>query len=635
MDIATASLLDEGTAAAEAMAMFHRLQAKKSAGGAGERVPASAAAAFRRRSTCCAAAPSRSTSALEIGDPAAVLRRARCRGAFGLLLQYPDDARVDCAISRPIIERAHAAGVLVAVATDLLALDAHHAARRDGRRRRRRQLAAVRRAARLRRAARGVFRDARGVRAAGAGPDHRPVGRRARPPGLPDGAADARAAHPAREGDVEHLHRAGAAGQHGGDVRGLSRPGRACARSPSRVHDAARARRARADGARLSSDQRAPTSTRCGSRARDDAAVRKRGAKPRASTSATTRQGIGIALDETVSDGDAQDIVDVFAEAAGKASPAASIGAGSRRRRSRRRCSRSSEYLTHPVFNSHHSETQMMRYIRRLERKDVGLDTSMIPLGSCTMKLNAASEMMPVTWPEFARDASVRAGGAGEGYAQIFRELEAALCRDHRLRRRLAAAELRRAGRVRRPDDDPRLSPRPRRCAPRRRADPVVGARHQSGERGDGRPEGRRRRVRQPTATSTSPTCARKAQQHRDALAALMVTYPSTHGVFEEEHPRDLRDRARARRPGLHGRREHERAGRADQPGGDRRRRLPPEPAQDVRDSARRRRSRHGADRRGEAPRAVSARPSGRRASAARRRFRPSRRRRGAARASC
>ena len=98
---------------------------------------------------------------------------------------------------------------------------------------------------------------------------------------------------------------------------------------------------------------------------------------------------------------------------------------------------------------------------------------------------------------------------------------------------------------------------------------------------------------------------------------------------------RDLRHRARAWRPGVHGRREHERAGRADEPGGDRRRRLPPEPAQDVRHSARRRRPRHGPDRRGEASRAVPARPSGRAASAATRRSQRSRRRHGAAPASC
>ena len=63
---------------------------------------------------------------------------------------------------------------------------------------------------------------------------------------------------------------------------------------------------------------------------------------------------------------------------------------------------RTTDYLTHPVFSQHHSELDMMRYLKRLERKDIGLDTSMIPLGSCTMKLNAAVEMEAVTWPEFS-----------------------------------------------------------------------------------------------------------------------------------------------------------------------------------------------------------------------------------------
>ena len=70
---------------------------------------------------------------------------------------------------------------------------------------------------------------------------------------------------------------------------------------------------------------------------------------------------------------------------------------------------RTSAFLTHPVFNRYHSETEMLRYLRRLADKDVALDRSMIPLGSCTMKLNATSEMIPVTWREFARPASVRA----------------------------------------------------------------------------------------------------------------------------------------------------------------------------------------------------------------------------------
>src|SRR5690606_20563364 len=64
---------------------------------------------------------------------------------------------------------------------------------------------------------------------------------------------------------------------------------------------------------------------------------------------------------------------------------------------------RESTYLEHPVFNTHHSETEMLRYMRRLESRDLSLTTSMIPLGSCTMKLNATSEMIPITWPEFNR----------------------------------------------------------------------------------------------------------------------------------------------------------------------------------------------------------------------------------------
>ena len=70
----------------------------------------------------------------------------------------------------------------------------------------------------------------------------------------------------------------------------------------------------------------------------------------------------------------------------------------------------------------------MMRYIRSLERKDVGLDTSMIPLGSCTMKLNAAAEMLPVTWPEFSRMHPFAPADQAQGYAEVFRDLEAALC---------------------------------------------------------------------------------------------------------------------------------------------------------------------------------------------------------------
>ncbi len=85
---------------------------------------------------------------------------------------------------------------------------------------------------------------------------------------------------------------------------------------------------------------------------------------------------------------------------------------------------RRSAILTHPVFNSHHSETEMLRYLRRLMGKDIALDQAMIPLGSCTMKLNAAAEMMPVTWPEFANIHPFAPLDQAEGYRMLFQQLE-------------------------------------------------------------------------------------------------------------------------------------------------------------------------------------------------------------------
>ena len=223
---------------------------------------------------------------------------------------------------------------------------------------------------------------------------------------------------------------------------------------------------------------------------------------------------VGISLDETVTEEDVATIVAVFARWRN----------GRRRhwrwRAARRRClralERSTPFLTHPVFNTHHSETQMMRYIKGLERKDVGLDTSMIPLGSCTMKLNAASEMIPVSWPEFSRMHPFAPASQVAGYAEIFAALGIGALHDHRLRGRLAAAELRRPGRVRRADDDPGLPPRPRRLPPRRRAHSVVGARHQPGQRDHGRAQGRGGGVRQQRQRGSRGSAeARRAAQGR------------------------------------------------------------------------------------------------------------------------
>ena len=120
---------------------------------------------------------------------------------------------------------------------------------------------------------------------------------------------------------------------------------------------------------------------------------------------------VGISLNETVDTRDLRDIVNVFAAAVGKRRAESVAGsplvAGSLQASGDDgippALRRTTTFMTHPVFNAHRSETEMMRCIRRLERKDIGLDTSMIPLGSCTMKLNSATEMLPVTWEHFSR----------------------------------------------------------------------------------------------------------------------------------------------------------------------------------------------------------------------------------------
>ena len=134
---------------------------------------------------------------------------------------------------------------------------------------------------------------------------------------------------------------------------------------------------------------------------------------------------IGIALDETTTLHDVRAIAAVLAEAAGK--PAPPIAKAEPARELPGALARQSPFMTHPVFSAHRSETKMMRYLKSLERKDVGLDRSMIPLGSCTMKLNAASEMIPVTWPEFSAVHPFAPLEQVQGYAEIISELEQAL----------------------------------------------------------------------------------------------------------------------------------------------------------------------------------------------------------------
>jgi glycine dehydrogenase len=234
---------------------------------------------------------------------------------------------------------------------------------------------------------------------------------------------------------------------------------------------------------------------------------------------------IGISLDETTTTEDLVDVARLFGATLPAPSGSATIAGG---------LARTSDYLTHPVFNTHHSETEMMRYIRRLERKDIGLDTSMIPLGSCTMKLNAAAEMLPVTWPEFSRMHPFAPAQQAQGYAEVTRDLESALCRVTGL---------------------DAVSLQPNSGAQGEFAGLMtIRAYH----RDRGQPQ--RTVVLIPSsAHGTNPASASmaglrvvvvacdtqgyivledlraKATQHRDTLAALMVTYPSTYGVFEED----------------------------------------------------------------------------------------------------
>ena len=127
---------------------------------------------------------------------------------------------------------------------------------------------------------------------------------------------------------------------------------------------------------------------------------------------------LGINLDETTTRADVQALWQVFAQP-GQALPGAALFEQNIEPMIPPALRRTSPYLQHPVFNSHHSETEMLRYIRKLSDKDLALDRSMIPLGSCTMKLNATSEMVPITWPEFANIHPFCPADQRAGYALL------------------------------------------------------------------------------------------------------------------------------------------------------------------------------------------------------------------------
>ncbi|MFT7604820.1 MAG: glycine dehydrogenase, partial [Saprospiraceae bacterium] len=138
-----------------------------------------------------------------------------------------------------------------------------------------------------------------------------------------------------------------------------------------------------------------------------------------------TKNTIQVTIDETVLDSDLLDLINIFAKANGKKTVTTFTIPNGLKMPAKLR--RTSEYLTHPIFNSHHTETKMMRYIKQLENKDLSLTHSMIPLGSCTMKLNAATQLIPVSWEEFANIHPFAPVTQAKGYKKIFDELEAYL----------------------------------------------------------------------------------------------------------------------------------------------------------------------------------------------------------------
>jgi glycine dehydrogenase len=244
-------------------------------------------------------------------------------------------------------------------------------------------------------------------------------------------------------------------------------------------------------------------------------------------------QHIGISIDETTTQKDVLDIVYIFAEAKNLSEATISFDEEFELKNIPAFATRVSAYLKHPVFNTHHSESQMMRYIKQLENKDLSLNTSMISLGSCTMKLNAASEMIPVSWSEFAQLHPFVPANQAKGYQKIINELSLYLNTitgfDACSLQPNSGAQGEYAGLL------------------------TIMSFHKANN------SAHRNVVLIPiSAHGTNPASAvmagmkvvvvksdedghidvndlaAKAEQYKDTLGALMVTYPSTHGVFEE-----------------------------------------------------------------------------------------------------
>lgn len=267
----------------------------------------------------------------------------------------------------------------------------------------------------------------------------------------------------------------------------------------------------------------------------DQSALRNRLQSDRINIRYINAQEVGISVDETTTLEELDQLITVFAELSGQTYAAGNLlgKVNGIDLSYSETVARNTPYLEHPVFNSYRSESEMMRYIKRLENRDLSLTTSMIPLGSCTMKLNAAAELMPITWAEFANIHPFAPIDQAQGYVEMVKGLEACLNEITGF----TATSL-----------------QPNSGAQGEYAG-LMTIRAYHHDRGDDQ----RKVVLIPaSAHGTNPASAvmagmkvvvtpcdelgnievealrAKAIQHKDELAGLMVTYPSTHGVFEE-----------------------------------------------------------------------------------------------------
>jgi glycine dehydrogenase len=520
MEIANASLLDEATAAAEAMTMSYGLR-----GAEGKEVFLVAADCHPQTIDVVRTRAAVRGIQIRIGDP---LGGEIGHDVFGILLQYPatDGAVRDY---RAVCEAAHAAGALVSVATDLLALalltppgewgadivvgnsqrfgvplgyGGPHAAFFATRDEFKRHIPGR---------IIGVSRDSAG----------RPALRM---------ALQTREQHIRREKATSNVCTAQVLLAVVASFYAVWHGQSGIARIAKRVHQYASvlAEGLRRLGFTIAHDDYFDTiRVELGDASADD--IIRSAVDRKINLRRVSDNAVCIALDETVSEADLRDLLVVFggsATATGDLVEAADP-------RYDERFKRTTPFLTHEVFNTHCSETELLRYIRKLESRDLSLVHSMIPLGSCTMKLNATAEMMPITWPGFAKLHPFAPLDQAQGYQELYGELEAAL------------AEI---------TGFAAISLQPNAGSQGEFAGLLaIHAYHAS------RGEGHRDVCLTPqSAHGTNPASAvmagmrvvviktdprgnidiadlrAKAEQHSSALAALMVTYPSTHGVFEE-----------------------------------------------------------------------------------------------------